>query len=347
MESCKRPRSFCGEGRRRLLLHVPDRRLLRQRPRRRRPFPWTSLKGYLVNWEYLGGTMPTLPDWIVPKLNEIRKSMGLPDAAPDVNAFGYCFERGEGQRQSLSHVLFNRCPRSPQRREHLERTCLHRNDGECRPRQQRRLGRQGLRNNQRLRPRPEFQCLPTDWGHCYYKFNAIDPSAIITESGEHWLIYGSWHSGIAAVKLDPSTGKTAAELGNPFGNTADIAPYGKLIATRQKGNRWQGSEGRRWYIATAIIIFSSPTTSLHMPTTPVWCARRISKAYLDINGTDVTNNGGTALPVVTHPYKFNNSPAGRDSPIAPSSTTERATGFMPRRLVSPTTTMATPTATPS
>ena len=31
----------------------------------------------LVNWEYLGGTMPKLPDWVMPKLNEIRKAMGL------------------------------------------------------------------------------------------------------------------------------------------------------------------------------------------------------------------------------------------------------------------------------
>ena len=43
----------------------------------------------LVNWEYLGGTMPTLPDWVIPKLNEIRKDMGLPEVNPNVNEFGY------------------------------------------------------------------------------------------------------------------------------------------------------------------------------------------------------------------------------------------------------------------
>lgn len=31
----------------------------------------------LINWEYLGGVMPTLPEWVIPKLNEIRKEMGL------------------------------------------------------------------------------------------------------------------------------------------------------------------------------------------------------------------------------------------------------------------------------
>ena len=26
----------------------------------------------LVNWEYLGGTMKNLPEWVVPKLNDLR-----------------------------------------------------------------------------------------------------------------------------------------------------------------------------------------------------------------------------------------------------------------------------------
>ena len=31
----------------------------------------------LVDWEYLGGTMQNLPEWVIPKLNEIRQEMGL------------------------------------------------------------------------------------------------------------------------------------------------------------------------------------------------------------------------------------------------------------------------------
>ena len=81
-----------------------------------------------------------------------------------------------------------------------------------------------------------------DWANCYYKFNAIDPSYIVADNDEHWLIYGSWNSGIAAVKVDPATGKPE-NLGNPWGTDAEIAPYGKVIATRQAGNRWQASEG--------------------------------------------------------------------------------------------------------
>ena len=32
-----------------------------------------------------------------------------------------------------------------------------------------------------------------DWSG-YFKWNAIDPTYIVTPEGEHWLIYGSWHS---------------------------------------------------------------------------------------------------------------------------------------------------------
>lgn len=43
----------------------------------------------LVNWEYLGGTMQSLPEWVIPKLNEIRTDMGLKEATPNTDEFGY------------------------------------------------------------------------------------------------------------------------------------------------------------------------------------------------------------------------------------------------------------------
>lgn len=43
----------------------------------------------LVNWEYLGGTMAGLPEWVASKLNEIRKAMGLPAMEVGEDDFGY------------------------------------------------------------------------------------------------------------------------------------------------------------------------------------------------------------------------------------------------------------------
>ncbi|MGK4566830.1 family 43 glycosylhydrolase [Flavobacterium sp. 3HN19-14] len=75
-----------------------------------------------------------------------------------------------------------------------------------------------------------------DW-NSYYKFNGIDPSYIVTETGEHYLVYGSWMTGIAQIQLNPETGKP-----NQLNTIAD---YGTRIAGRgnTSTNRWQGLEG--------------------------------------------------------------------------------------------------------
>ncbi|MFZ4508411.1 MAG: arabinan endo-1,5-alpha-L-arabinosidase [Fimbriimonas sp.] len=38
-------------------------------------------------------------------------------------------------------------------------------------------------------------------------FNAIDPDVLIDEKGRHWIVYGSYWSGIYLNELDPKTGK--------------------------------------------------------------------------------------------------------------------------------------------
>ena len=70
------------------------------------------------------------------------------------------------------------------------------------------------------------------------------PSYIITPENTHWLIYGSWHSGIVAMELNAETGMPKQELRYPLGRTEMLpAEYGQLIATRNINNRWQASEG--------------------------------------------------------------------------------------------------------
>ena len=81
----------------------------------------------------------------------------------------------------------------------------------------------------------------SDW-NAYFYFNAIDPTYVITESGEHWMIYGSWHSGFAALQINPETGKPQTELSKPWDIFNNGSTYGKLVAKRNN-KRWQGSEG--------------------------------------------------------------------------------------------------------
>lgn len=60
-------------------------------------------------------------------------------------------------------------------------------------------------------------------------FNAIDPDAFIDPSGRHWMVYGSYWSGLYMLELDPKTGlrldpskppvhvaSNTAEKGNPL-----------------------------------------------------------------------------------------------------------------------------------
>jgi beta-xylosidase len=150
-----------------------------------------------------------------------------------------------------------------------------------------------------------FNVKSTAYESCYYRWNAIDPTFYIDKDGKHWLIYGSWHSGIVAVELDPSTGLVKANLPTCFGTEADIAPYGQRIFTRLMTSRWQASEGPE-------IIYHDGYYYLFLAFDPLSVAYNtrvvrstsITGPYLDITGLDCTNKGGEAYPIVTHPYKF-------------------------------------------
>jgi len=139
-----------------------------------------------------------------------------------------------------------------------------------------------------------------DWSG-YFKFNAIDASFIVTPEGEHWLIYGSWHSGIAAVQLNSSTGKPD--------KLENIEDYGVRIAGRGSvdTNRWQGLEAPE-------IIYNEETGYYYLflaydelsvaYNTRVARSQNITGPYLGIDGANVTK-GAEAWPMLTHPYAFN------------------------------------------
>lgn len=263
----------------------------------------------LINWEYLGGTMPKLPDWVVPKLNEIREGMGLNAVNPTDGEFGYWAPSVVKVNDNLYRMYYSLVvpgtldgPKSWGERAFIGLMET------SNPADNSSWVDKGYVITNASDKGLNFYVAPDDWANCYYKFNAIDPSVIITENGEHWMVYGSWHSGIAAVKLNPETGKVAAELGTPWGTNAEITNYGKLIATRQMGNRWQGSEGPEVIYKDGYYYLFLAYDALDVPyNTRVARSKNIDGPYLDMNGTNLTENGGDALPVVTHPYKFSNS----------------------------------------
>ena len=264
----------------------------------------------LINWEYLGGTMPSLPEWIIPKLNEIRKGMGLAETAPEEGAFGYWAPCVRKVRSGLYRMYYSIVCPGYLDGEHswgerafiglMENTDPSNNNGWV---------DKGYVITNASDKGLDFHVNPDDWANCYYKWNAIDPSYIVAQDGKHYLVYGSWHSGIALVELDPETGKVKATLPNPWGADADIAAYGQLIATRQAGNRWQASEGPEivYNAATGYYYLFVAYDALGVPyNTRVARSKNIAGPYLGIDGADVTK-GAEMLPVVTHPYQFNGS----------------------------------------
>lgn len=259
----------------------------------------------LIDWESLGGTMQSLPEWIVPKLNEIRAGMGLSPVNPAVEDFGYWAPVVRKVRNGLYRMYYSivvpgyidGTADSWGERAFIglmENTNPADNSGW--------VDKGYVITNASDRSL-DYMVGASNWGECYYKFNAIDPSYIITDSGEHWLIYGSWHSGIAAVRLNADTGKPEATLPAPWGTAEDIAPYGQLIHTRD-GGRWQASEGPEVIYRNGYYYLFLAYDALDVAyNTRVVRSKNITGPYLGIDGTDVTA-GGEALPVVTHPYRF-------------------------------------------
>ena len=267
----------------------------------------------LVDWEYLGGTMKDLPDWVIPKLNEIRAAMGLEPTTADKAEFGYWAPCVRKVRDGLYRMYYSIvCPGTiggdgtwTERAfiGMMENTNPANNDGwEDKGYVITNASDRGL----------NFNVPANNWESCYYKWNAIDPSYIIDNDGRHYMAYGSWHSGIVLVELDSETGKVKAELPNPWGTDADIAAYGQRIATRNMASRWQGSEGPELIYHDGYYYLFLAYDALEVPyNTRVVRSTNIAGPYVSMNGRNAIalneEEGSDILPVLTHPYKFNGS----------------------------------------
>lgn len=267
----------------------------------------------LVNWEYLGGTMTKLPDWVMPKLNEIRKAMGLEASTAAESDFGYWAPSVQKVKDGLYRMYYSI----------VVPGYLDGGTGTTAWSERAFIGM--MENNNPANNSDwvdkgyvvtnasdkglNFYIPSNQYANCYFKWNAIDPSYIITPEGTHWLIYGSWHSGIAAMELNAETGMPKQSLGVPWAEGSAPAEYGQLIATRDINNRWQASEGPEiiYNPETGYYYLFVAYDALDIPyNTRVCRSKSITGPYLGIDGANVTE-GAEMLPVVTHPYKFGNS----------------------------------------
>lgn len=265
----------------------------------------------LVDWEFVGATMVGLPSWVKTKLNEFRKGMGVaerPDSyfANDLD-FGFwapCVRKVNDHLYRMYYAIT--CPGTINgdgtwsERAFIglmETSDPASNKWEDKGYVITNASDKGL----------NFKVRSDDWANCYFKYNAIDPTYVITPEGKHWLIYGSWHSGFAAVELDANTGKTKATLPNPWGTADDIAAYGKTIFTRTLNNRWQGSEAPEIVYHDGYYYLFVAYDALEVPyNTRVLRSKNVDGPYETMNGkiTDAAKGANEEPTVLTHPYKF-------------------------------------------
>lgn len=261
----------------------------------------------LVDWEFLGTTMPSLPSWVKTKLNEIRAAMGLGESTADFTdetQFGFWAPCVRKVRNGLYRMYY-------------AITVPGTIDGDGTWSERAFIGLMETASPSNVNSwvdkgfvitnasdkQLNYKVSATNYANCYFKWNAIDPSYVITPEGEHWLVYGSWHSGFAALQLDADTGMPLKELGNPWGG--DISAYGKLVSTRQKNNRWQGSEAPEVVYHDGYYYLFMAYDELSVAyNTRVVRSKNIDGPYYGIDGVNVSTNGGDAFPIVTHPYKF-------------------------------------------
>lgn len=129
--------------------------------------------------------------------------------------------------------------------------------------------------------------------------NAIDPSVLITSSGEHWMYYGSAWNGIHILKLNPVTGLAAAN-----------SDKGKRIAQRGfTGNIINGN------IEGPEIIYNSEFNKYFLFIAYDWLETkynvRVGRSdspegpFVDFNGKDL-NEEEDNIPMILAPYKFFN-----------------------------------------
>lgn len=269
-------------------------------------FPYRRSKD-LVNWEFRGMAMAQTPAWVKDTLNNIRDRAGLTPI--DAPLFGHWApvvrKAGDKYRMYYSIIVDNYIETGKPNiaanfdgswTEHafiglMETSSLKDNVW---------TDRGMVVSSSTDRGNDWSRASLNDWS-AYFKWNAIDPTYIITPEGEHWLIYGSWHSGIVALEVDPGTGKPD--------KLETLEDYGVRIARRQNSdaNRWQAQEGPE-------IIYNEKTGYYYMflaydelsvaYNTRVCRSTSIIGPWLGIDGKNISQ-GGECWPMLTHPYKFN------------------------------------------
>jgi arabinan endo-1,5-alpha-L-arabinosidase len=121
-------------------------------------------------------------------------------------------------------------------------------------------------------------------------WNAIDPNIVIDEHGEPWMSFGSFWSGIKMRKIDAATGKLAS---------TDTKLYS--LATRPRSTELPGAieapaiwrRGDYYYLFVSFDFCCRGVDSTY--NIRVGRSKRVTGPYLDRDGKDMLDGGGTLV----------------------------------------------------
>lgn len=136
-------------------------------------------------------------------------------------------------------------------------------------------------------------------------FNAIDPNLVIDASGNTWLAFGSFWSGIKMRRIDRATGKLSAEDTHLYALASRERPAGAPPGTPELPPNWEAVEapfiihhGDFFYLFVSWDLCCRGTRSTYR--TMVGRSHTVTGPYLDATGKSMVDGGGTQVLGANH-----------------------------------------------
>lgn len=133
-------------------------------------------------------------------------------------------------------------------------------------------------------------------------FNAIDPNLVIDATGQTWLAFGSFWSGIKMRRIDRATGKLSIEDTHLYALATRERPAGAASGSPELPPNWEAIEapfiirhGDYYYLFVSWDLCCRGTKSTYR--TMVGRSRSVTGPYVDTAGRPMSDGGGTQVLV--------------------------------------------------
>lgn len=131
-------------------------------------------------------------------------------------------------------------------------------------------------------------------------FNAIDPNLVLDASGQAWLAFGSFWSGIKMRRIDRATGKLSADDTHLYALASRERPAGAPPGTPELPPNWEAIEapfiirhGEYYYLFVSWDLCCRGVKSTYR--TMVGRSRTVTGPYVDAAGKPMAEGGGKQI----------------------------------------------------